>query len=140
MAGSIATVLAGFVEHWMQGSTFSAELVAQTTLATQVVTTALLVGVGVWAREHSVPVLSLVGIATASMLLVGCATTPDGDRQVDRQMCLARVEDARAAKLACALIDSAENRERCEIGADIAVSAARLGCSFADDVAVADSE
>ena len=64
----------------------------------------------------------------------GCATTESGKKKVDRQLCEERVEQARAAVLGCGLIDDEDNRRRCELSAQMAVIAAELGCSFADDV------
>ena len=81
-----------------------------------------------------------LGVCLIAWMATGCAFNPrTGEREVDAQRCAETVEAAKAAKLACQFIegDDAEakqNRERCVLGAQISLDAARLGCTFADDV------
>lgn len=79
--------------------------------------------------------IASVGIVFIAMgAFVGCATTQSGDRKVDRQKCEEAVEAAQATKVACEYLDTFDQKEKCRLGAEIALSAARLGCTFADDV------
>ena len=72
------------------------------------------------------------------LVVFGCSTTPEGERKVDRSQCLETVRQATVAKAGCGLLDAPDDRERCELAADVAIASARLGCSFADDIDAAD--
>lgn len=76
IAAVFSQVLGGLAAHYLQGSGFDPDLQGQIVTLVEVVTVTGLIGVAVWAREKSIPVLSLIGIVALVGSATGCAGKP----------------------------------------------------------------
>lgn len=62
VAAILAQVAGGLAKWGLAGSTMPPELVGDISTGTVVLVTTVLIGLGVWAREKSIPILSLIGL------------------------------------------------------------------------------
>lgn len=76
IAGILSQVLGGITAHYIAGTTFEPDLQANIITLVEVLSLTLLIGVAVWARERSIPILSLIGIVAGVAVLGGCAGKP----------------------------------------------------------------
>lgn len=76
IAGILSQVLGGITAHYIAGTSFESDLQANIVTLVEVCSITVLIGLAVWARERSIPVLSLIGIVASVSVLGGCAGKP----------------------------------------------------------------